>query len=467
MEQARQAQRSSGVKRTRRAQFGWLAAVPASAVALATGCGPGGPAGGERRAAGGPPAKLVWQIRDGPTYEELAKTMLAVFHQQYPHISVSYVAGSAGNNEKTLTMMIAGEGPDVIQNWPPGIWELSAQGQIQNLNEYVRDLKKADVDDFVAYQWQTVQIPTTAFRYGLPTYVDMDVLFYNRSLFKQRGVREPALEWGRDEYATALKQMTFTDSSGARIWGGYKPANSFIRGQNLVTMFGGHVVDPNNLAKTQLDLPPAQQGLEWARARLFDDQTWAPLDPAKRDWQPNSPRDGFLQGRIAMYEEGMYQLQRIAQSMQAEWDIQHVPKGPAKRTALGDTDAWSMWKHSKAKDAAWELLKFVTSKPYYEKQAELDLLIPSRKSVLDHWVRVVRQRFAVLERVNLKVVTDALTTMNYLTPTENFLCQTEAGKVVNPALNQVMRDGTARPIIFRDIKGQIEAAAASCGATFK
>jgi hypothetical protein len=68
--------------------------------------------------------------------------------------------------------------------------------------------------------------------------------------------------------------------------------------------------------------------------------------------------------------------------------------------------------------------------------------------------------------VNLKVVTDALTSMAYLTPTENFLCQTAAGMVVNPALNQVMRDGTARPLVFRDLKAQIESAAGGCGATF-
>jgi multiple sugar transport system substrate-binding protein len=364
-------------------------------------------------------------------------------------------------------MMVAGDGPDVIQNWPPGIWELSAQGQVQNLNEYVRDLKKADLDDFVAYQWQTVQIPTTSFRYGLPTYVDMDVLFYNKTLFKQRGAKEPTADWGRDEYAAALKQMTFTDSNGAKVFGGYKPANSFIRGQNMITMFGGHLVDPKDLSKSQLDQPPAQAGLEWARARLLDDQTWASLDAAKRDWQPNTPRDGFFQGRIAMYEEGMYQLQRMAQGMQVEWDIQHVPKGPSKRTALGDTDAWGMWKNSKGKDASWELLKFITSRPWYEKQAEIELLIPSRKSALDHWVKAVRQKFPVLEKVNLKVVVDALTAMSYLTPTENFLCQTDAGKVINPALNEVLRDGTAKPILFRDVKSQIESAAGSCGATFK
>jgi multiple sugar transport system substrate-binding protein len=450
---------------TRRWHLGQLAAAPA---ALALGACAGAPAGESPPAgqASAAPARLVWQIRGGPTYEELVKTMLPAFKQEHPQVTVEYAASGAGDNQKTLTLMIAGEGPDVLQSWPPNIWELAAQGQVQNLNEYVRNLRKADVDDFVRYQWETVQIPTTSFRYGLPTYVDMDVLFYNKTLFRQRGAREPSADWGRDEYAAALKQMTFADASGARVYGGYKPANGFIRGQNMVTMFGGHVVDPKDLTKTQLDQPAAQQGLEWARARLFDDQSWAPLDPARRDWQPNGGRDGFLQGRIATLEEGMHQLQQVAVGMQTEWDIQHVPKGPARRTALGDTDAWSMWRNSKAKDAAWALLTFITSRPWYEKQAEIELLIPSRKSALDYWVKAVRQRFPALEKVNLKVVTDALTSMAYLTPTENFLCQTAAGMVVNPALNQVMRDGTARPIVFRDIKAQIESAAGGCGASF-
>jgi multiple sugar transport system substrate-binding protein len=443
----------------------WAAAAAALALGACGGASTATPEGAGK--ATGTPAKIVWQIRGGATYEELVKAMLPAFQQEHPSITLDYAASGAGNNEKTLTLMVAGEGPDVLQSWPPNIWELSAQGQVQNLNEYTRDLKKADLDDFVKYQWETVQIPTTNFRYGLPTYVDMDVLFYNKTLFRQRGAKEPTAEWGRDEYAAALKQLTFTDTGGARVYGGYKPANSFVRGQNMVTMFGGNLVDPKDLAKSQLDQPAAQQGLEWARARLFDDQSWAPLDPAKRDWQPNSPRDGFLQGRIATYEEGMYQLQQMATGMQVEWDIQHVPKGPAKRTALGDTDAWSMWKNSKAKDASWALLKFITSRAWYEKQAEIELLIPSRKSALDFWVTAVRRRFPVLEKVNLKVVTDALTTMSYLTPTQNFLCQTEAGKVINPALVQIMRDGTARPILFRDIKAQIESAASSCGASFK
>src|SRR5687768_13514759 len=225
----------SGERVTRRWHLGQLVAAPAVlALGACGGAATDAPAGTGRAA--GAPAKIVWQIRGGATYEDLVKTMLPVFRQEHPNITVDYAASGAGNNEKTLTLMVAGEGPDVLQSWPPNIWELSAQGQIQNLNEYVRDLKKADLDDFVRYQWETVQIPTTSFRYGLPTYVDMDVLFYNKTLFRQRGAKEPTADWGRDEYAAALKQLTFVDTNGAKVYGGFKPAHSFVRGQNMVTM---------------------------------------------------------------------------------------------------------------------------------------------------------------------------------------------------------------------------------------
>src|SRR6266536_6139847 len=134
------------VRVTRRRHLGWLAALPTAAGLAACGTGTSSTPPDTKTTASTAPARLLWQVRSGTTYEELVKTMLPVFRQDHPNVTVEYVQGSEGNNEKTLTMMVAGDGPDVIQNWPPGIWELSAQGQVQNLNEYVRDLKKADLD---------------------------------------------------------------------------------------------------------------------------------------------------------------------------------------------------------------------------------------------------------------------------------------------------------------------------------
>lgn len=142
---------------TRRRQLNRFGSLVAAPAVLALGGFSSAPAGGSDSAgkASSAPAKIVWQIRGGATYDELVETMLPSFRQVHPNIAVDYAVSGAGNNEKPLTLMVAGERPDVLQSWPPNIWELSAQGQVQNLNDFVKDLKKADLGDFVRYQWET------------------------------------------------------------------------------------------------------------------------------------------------------------------------------------------------------------------------------------------------------------------------------------------------------------------------
>jgi hypothetical protein len=78
----------------------------------------------------------------------------------------------------------------------------------------------------------------------------------------------------------------------------------------------------------------------------------------------------------------------------------------------------------------------------------------------------MRDRYPSVANVNIKVIADALATMNYHAPNENFLCQAEAGAAIQPMLNQIFRDGTATPTLFRDARTQLEAAASTCGLSF-
>jgi ABC-type glycerol-3-phosphate transport system substrate-binding protein len=171
---------------------------------------------------------------------------------------------------------------------------------------------------------------------------------------------------------------------------------------------------------------------------------------------------------VATLEDGMHNFATVATRMTgAEWDIAHVPKGPpsagGRRAVLGTTDGWGLWKGTKSKDAAWDLMKLITGREWFEQQSKMTGLIPSRKSALDPWVQAMRSKYQGLANVNMKVVTDALTTMNYPTVDEIFICQLEAARVIGPALNAVFRDNEKPPTYFRDIKADIEREAASCG----
>jgi ABC-type glycerol-3-phosphate transport system substrate-binding protein len=235
-------------------------------------------------------------------------------------------------------------------------------------------------------------------------------------------------------------------------------------------MYGGHVVDPKDLTKTQLDQAPAQAALQWLHDRQWKDQSLAPLDNNKITWQAasNQQWEGFLQGAVATLEDGMHNFVYVASRIQgAEWNLAHVPKGPAsaggRRAVLGTTDGWGLWKGTKAKDQAWELMKFVTGREWFEQQSKLTGLIPSRKSALNAWVEAMRGKYQSAAKVDLKVVTDALTTMNYPTVDAIFICQLEAARGIGPALNAVYRDNEKPVTYFRDIKAEIEREAAAGG----
>jgi multiple sugar transport system substrate-binding protein len=98
--------------------------------------------------------------------------------------------------------------------------QYAAKGATLNLSDLVKDLKPEDVSDFVDAQWKGMVIPTTSFRYGMPTYVNMFVLYYNKNLFQKQGVPEPTPDWTHDVYADSLKKLTFMNGE-TPVYGGF------------------------------------------------------------------------------------------------------------------------------------------------------------------------------------------------------------------------------------------------------
>ena len=463
---------SRGLSRRRLMTAGTAGTVGAAGALLAAcgGPGAGGSSGGQQTggqgATGGVNGKIIWQAREGQTYRQLADWAVGEFKKKYPNATVEVSQEATGNFDKTVTTLVAGTGPDILHGWGRLMVQYAAKGVMFNHNDLVRDLKQADIQDFVKQQWDGLVVPTTNFRYGVPTYVNIFPLYYNKSLFQKRGQKEPDESWDHTTYANAMKALTF-EESGRQVWGGF--ANIAIPDRQYhVRAFGGHYVDPKDLTKTQLGDAPAQQGLQWLYDRLHTDRSWAPIDGAKRTWQPNSQADGFAQGALATFEDGAHQIQNVAGKMAQgnEWNIMHMPKGPVARNTLITTDSWALWKGTKAKDTGWAFMQFLLSKEFYAQQSMIEGLIPSRKSVFEQWVNAVKPKLASSSpNFNFKVIQDAMN-QTYPTVDEVFLCQNEAERVMNDALAAVLTRGEKPVSYLRDVAAQINQAAGSCGAKF-
>ena len=418
-----------------------------SALALAGACAPGAPGqggagGGAQPGASTAPVRFMWQIREGPTYRSLAEWGVAQFKQRYPNVTVDLSSDTTGNFEKTVALMVSDTGPDIFHGWGQLLQAYAGKGVMYNHNDLLKAEKSFPTDDFIDYQWKGFVVPTTNFRFGLPTYVNLFVLYYNKSLVQRRGQKEPTADLTHEAYADWLRQLTFTENE-KKTWGGFQNTTVFDR-QYHAWAFGGNYVDPRDLTKSLMGDEKTVQAMEWQRARLFQDQSWAPVDAAKRPWQPNSQFDGLFQGVLASVEDGMHQFDRVARGMQtagSEWGIMHLPKGPVKRASLGTTDGWALWKGTKAKDSAWELMKYLTTARVVRQAdrdrgpAPLPQVLPGDLGDLDEG------QVAGGQGVDYKVVTDALTSLNYAQTDLAFLCQAEAAQVLTPALNAVLRDG--------------------------
>jgi multiple sugar transport system substrate-binding protein len=452
---------ATGTRRDAITQLGSVGLCAATAA-----CGPLGqsePAGVGKVTA---PAKIILGHRSRPEYDPLVQEALPVFRQAQPKIEVEYQPVTGAFNEKFTATWAAGEGPDVFEAWDQWFWQFGAKGILVNMNDYVRDLKKADVDDFARWQWDGFQIPNTKFRYGMPKYINLGVIYYNKSMFERAGQSVPPATWNHDDYAAMMKRLTRA-TGDQPVFGGRIPYASFTRYQPHLFAYGGAMVDTKNNAKAAFQQAPAMQAWQWIWDRMFQDNTMIQRSQEQAQGWSNF-FDGLAQGRIATAEDGMHALIDVATKMTVDWDILPLPRGPVRRASWGTTDGWGMWKGSQSKPAAWELMKFLSGPEFMRMQSRVAFYLPSRQSALDEWIKIVRQRNPVLEKVNLKVVQDALAgTEPYVTVNQQFLCYQEMNTVFQPILDEIFRDGKQRPAHLRDVYEQVEQAAASCGATFQ
>jgi len=433
-------------------------------VALAA-CG--GPGGAQQPASGGAaaeqPAKLLWEIRDGPTYEELVKEGIKLFNQKFPKVTVEYFPKQGAWPEKLLSGWAAGDGADVFQAWDDHFWRFAANGALVNVNDLMKDFKKPDLDDFVKGQWSGFQIPNTNFRFGVPTYINTGVLYYNKNVFRKAGVKEPDATWTYNDFAENARRLTRMDG-GRQVYGGFHPLG-LGRTQSTLWAFGGQYVDPKDAKKTAVHLPEAQAALDWLYERFWKDVSFLP--PKQRP--PGfAMRTSLGDGLFGMAEDGMHALKDVARVEGMEFDIAPIPKGPKQRMSWITTDGWGMWSGSKARPQSWELAKFLTSVEWFKLQSRIELLIPSRVSLLDDWIEVIRAKFPTLQKVNLKGVKDQLTTNPPVVSTwPQFLCAADANKVVGDTLTEIFTEGTQKPSVFQSRKDQIDSAAGGCGLTIK
>lgn len=193
--------------------------------------------------------------------------------------------------------------------------------------------------------------------FGLPVrgQVAWQFLYYNRDMLRTAGIPEPTPDWTLDtllQHARRLQKPGTDFYPVGNSWGGFEVTVAHVR------RFNGEFFDPPNGGgrKCTLDSAACVQAF-----RFFHDNRRAGLfAPRQYGWNE------FGEGRMAMYfgrlaGERATAKQRAGNNFQ--WTFQIVPKGPTgRRGGFLSIDMQQVNSQSKNRDAAWELLKWVTNK---------------------------------------------------------------------------------------------------------
>jgi len=398
--------------------------------------------------------QLVYQDWRTDWFPPMAQQMLEQFHASHPNVRVFYTPDPDNLENVMLLDMQAGTAPDVFQgcctHFP--IW--AQKGQLLDLRPYVEaDLDQATIDDWDPAQYRAF-FTRDGRQYGLPKYHGALALYYNKDLFDEIGVDYPDAAWTHDDYLTAMKRLTRDRDGDGQIdvWGSMLDV-SWDRIQVHVNGWGGHFVDPDDPARCRMAEPEAMAAMEWIRARMWDDDVMASFP----DVQNVTTRQAFIDGRVAMVEDGSWALKDILTGADFRVGVAPFPAGSVRRATLATTDGFGIYAGTRNPDAAWELLKFLISKDYGRAMARANFLQPARASLVEDWVGYVRQEFPEKAKdVDIAAFADGHV-KGYSVTIEVFANMAEAQRLAETAWDRIFTLGEASLDQMQDICRQIEA----------
>jgi multiple sugar transport system substrate-binding protein len=193
--------------------------------------------------------------------------------------------------------------------------------------------------------------------YGLPCIIGGTVMFYNKALLKKAGIK--SIPTNSTQLAAAAKKAT--DSSNG-IWGFQVPmtdkdftwyfhyCNIHNRGGDIISKDGKHAT---------FNTSPVIGATQASVDLILKDKAQPPVGQYDRE----AGVALFKGGRIAFLQDEPLRLPVFrSEKLPFDWDFVNPVGAPGgKRTIFSTTGHWVMASKGKNKDAAWELVKFLSS----------------------------------------------------------------------------------------------------------
>ncbi len=302
------------------------------------------------------PDAAIWQ----PAYQKMADT----FMEQNADIKVDVQNVPEEGYLEKINAMIAGDmGPDV---WPWGYaLDTMRHGFINDLTAYLeRDAVKPEEMWFPLCQ---ARGKYQGRQYGVPRDSFWTAVVYNKTLFDEFGVPYPQEGWTIDDYLAKAKALANQEKG---TWGTLICGPAALR---YDTAFGWNlgfeiVSEDGHQVQGLLDSPASIWAIQW----ILDLQVEHKVAPsgAQTEALGDFP---MASGKSGMDTAcGLWHISALRE-VPWEWALVTEPiKEGIEPRAWADSVQYFMWTGSKQKEAAWELMKYISGPVGSNIPAEMD-----------------------------------------------------------------------------------------------
>jgi multiple sugar transport system substrate-binding protein len=272
-------------------------------------------------------------------------------------------------------------GPDLLElgtTWMPAI---AAMGGLEPLSA----AQLAEVGNGAPYYpqlWKTTQVFGRQGVYGLPWYADVRAAFYRTDVFRQAGV-DPArafADWA--SFHDALRKINGITVGGKRIGAlAYAGKNDWNVVHNLAPWIwnaGGDMLTAD-ARHSALDTPQALKAIAFYSQLAVEGLV--PSNALEKD--SDILEGAWVGGEYGVIFSGPWLMRRIFESppgsiVREHFDVAPYPAGPHGHATFFGGSNLAIFKGSRHKSEAWDLVKYLGGKEPQVRLSLLSSMMPAR-----------------------------------------------------------------------------------------
>lgn len=350
---------------------------------LAAGCGNSETADSSgNESADGKTTLDFWSFWGSGARQEVIEEIIDDFNASQDKIEVKYSYQPWGDIwTKSLSSITAGNPPDVIVQDINSVAQRAEAQQATNLSEYIEE---GFSDEFYPQLWDTVEYEGDA--YAVPFNTDTQVIFYNKTLFKEAGISEEQLPQTWEELETVARKLDVKNGDDFERIGFYPLWNLGADVWALNADDGVSWFDKDENVK--IDTENKVEALEW----ILDWQEYYGQDTINRLEAEfgSGVADPFISGLVAMRAQNINYYSSLAENAPDDFEF-GVIQIPEKESGSGH---WS-WGGgfvlevpygAKDPEASYEFIKYLSTPEVQEKFGEKSFDIMANRTANENLV---------------------------------------------------------------------------------